>query len=99
MKVPTTQSTFVKKYWSSWEKLHVVSFDLKFEAGYFVAAREICFVDTDNIKSELMCIKDNGRQLWCNGKESVVLLHAVDAPVPKKKKDEQKVNALEQKVK
>lgn len=78
----------------------LVSFDLKFDVGYFVAARKICFVDTDNVKMELVRIRDNGRQLWCNGKESVVLLDEDDAPAPKKKlKDDQKVNALEQKEK
>ena len=78
----------------------VVSFDLKFNVGNFVVARKICFVVTDNVKTELMRIRDNGRQLWCNSKESVVLLDADDAPAPKKKmKMIKKVNALEQKEK
>lgn len=56
-------------------------------------------MDIDNVKTELACIRDNGRQLWCSGKESVAILDADDTPVPKKKKDEQKVIALEQKEK
>ena len=53
------------------------------------AAKKICFVETDNIKAELIYIRDGGRQLWCDGKESVVLLDFDELP-PSKKMKEQK---------
>ena len=46
--------------------------------------------------AELLRIRDGGRQIWCDGKESVVLLDADDLPVSKKTK-EQKVSAKEEK--
>ena len=37
--------------------------------GYFVASlRKICFVDVDNIKTELIRIRDSGKSLWCQGR-------------------------------
>ena len=47
----------------------VVSFDLTFDVGYFVASScRICFVNTDNIKMELTQLRDSGKSLWCEGK-------------------------------
>jgi len=47
----------------------VVSFDLTFDVGYFVASsRRICFVNTGNIKMELTRLRDSGKSLWCEGK-------------------------------
>ena len=60
------------------------------------AAEKICLVETDNVKAELIRIRDSGRQLWYDGKELVVLLDMDDLP-PLKKTKEQKVSAKEEK--
>ena len=64
----------------------------------FFAARKICFVESDDIKPKLLRIRDDGRQLWCDGKELVVVLNTDDLPASKKMK-EQKVSAKEEKKK
>ena len=85
----------------------VVSFDLIFDVGYFVASsRRICFVNTDNIKMELTRLRDSGKSLWCEGKslrgrETICFDDDDDESTPcaKQTKLEEKSDAYEAKVK
>ena len=87
----------------------VVSFDLRFDVGYYVLFSRINYVDSDNIK-ELCWFRDGGKTLWCEGRwyqtqcesmKSVVCLDDDDdnEPTPKKVKLQEKLNACEAKVK
>ena len=76
----------------------VVSYNMKFSVGYYVSSRKICCSETDNIKEELVRIRNHGRQLWCDGREveeSVICLDSL--PPPKKIKADKPPNAAEQK--
>ena len=81
----------------------VVSFDLQFDVGYLVASsRKICFVDTDNIQTELIRLRNNGKSLWCEGnrdKAVCVVDDDGDTPVTKKTKVQEKSNSREAKAK
>ena len=48
----------------------VVSFDLRFDVGYFSSTHKICFVDGDDIKHELKSLFERGKTLWCDGKST-----------------------------
>ena len=50
----------------------VVSYNMKFSVGYYVSSRKICFSETDNIKEELVRIRNHGRQLWCDGRQGLI---------------------------
>ena len=85
----------------------VISFDLQFDVGYFVASsRKICFVDTDDIKAELIRLRSNGRSLWCEGKSigksKSICLDADDEDedsIPETKKVKVQLNPREAKAK
>ena len=85
----------------------VVSFNLTFDVGYFVASsRKICFVDADNIKTELIRVRDSGKSLWCQGRslssKETICIDGDDefTLLPKKAKvDENVLNACEAKAK
>ena len=84
----------------------VVSFDLQFDVGYFVASsRKICFVDTDNIQTELTRLRNNGKSLWCEGNRGKAVCvvdddyEDEDVPMAKKSKVHKKLNSQEAKAK
>ena len=56
---------------------NVVSFDLHFDVGYFSSTHKICFVDGDDIKTELKRLFERGKTLWCDGKSAKQIMPAV----------------------
>ena len=45
----------------------VVIFSLQFDVGYFSGTHKICFVEKDNLKTELKHLHEKGKSLWCDG--------------------------------
>ena len=82
---------------------NVVSFDLQFDVGYFSSTHKICFIDGDDIKTELKRLSKAGKTLWCDGKSarpSVASVFCVDSDSddePPSKKSKKKPSALESK--
>ena len=82
---------------------NVVSFDLQFDVGYFSSTHKICFIDGDDIKTELKRLSKAGKTLWCDGKStrpsmaSVVCVDSDSDDEPPSKKSKKKPSALESK--
>ena len=49
---------------------NVVSFDLQFDVGYYSSTHKICFVNGDDIKTEIKRLFQRGKTLWCDGKST-----------------------------
>ena len=87
----------------------VVSFDLKFDLGYFSGSQRICFSASDNLSSELQRLSKNGKSLWCEGlpkrndSEGCICLDSdsdnEEVIKPKKRKVKPESNAYVDKVK
>ena len=45
----------------------MVSFNFKFDVGYFRGSQRICFAAGDNITAELQQLEKSGKCLWCDG--------------------------------
>ena len=85
----------------------VVSFSLQFDVGYFSGTHKICFVEKDNIRTELKRLREKGKSLWCDGlspKSTASPIVCIDSdsddePPAKKPKHKEKLpSALESKV-
>ena len=84
----------------------VVKFNLQFDVGYFSGTHKICFVENDSIGTELKCLHEKGKSLWCDGyspksrTSSIVCIDSdsdEEPPVKRAKLKEKKPSALESK--
>ena len=82
---------------------NVVSFDLQFDVGYYSSTHKICFVNGDDIKTEIKHLFQRGKTLWCDGKStkpsvaSAVCVDSDSDDEPPTKKSKKTPSALESK--
>ena len=80
---------------------NVISFDLRFDVGYFLSTHKICFVDGDDVKAKLKHLFGRGKTLWCDGKSikpgmtAVVCVDSNSNDEPPTKKPKKTASALE----